>query len=190
MDRRPTACDGGTRLTIEAFERLSEDGPYRADLVRGRVVREPPAGSEHGSIGAGLAARIWACAREAGLGEVFAAETGFILFRDPPTVRAPDVAFVARERIPEAGLPRGFFPGAPDLAVEIVSPSNTPLEIREKVADFLAAGSRVIWVVEPRSRTITVHRPDRPPRTLAEDEELDGEEVVRGLNLRVRDVFP
>ncbi len=189
MDRHSIAYDGGPRLTIEDFERLPEDGPYRTDLVRGRLVREPPAGSEHGRIGVALAVRIHRCVEEAALGEVFAAETGFILSAAGPTVRAPDVAFVARDRVPPSGLPWGFFPGAPDLAVEIVSPSNSPVEVREKVMDYLDAGARAVWVVEPRSRTVAVHRPGHAPRTLDEDDVLDGGDVLRGLRLRVGEIF-
>jgi Uma2 family endonuclease len=117
------------RLSIEAFERLPDDG-WRRDLVRGQVVREPPAGFQHGRVAAQIAAILDAFVREHGLGVVVGAETGFILYDEPPTVRAPDLAFVAEGRL--ASEPVGFAPLAPDLAVEIVSPSNTSSEIQRE----------------------------------------------------------
>ncbi len=178
----------GRPLTIEEFEGLPDDG-YRSELVRGRLVREPPVGFEHSGLGVRLAARLLGFVSGSGLGEVVGADAGFVLFEDPPTVRAPDVAFVARERIPASGPPRGFFPGAPDLAVEIVSPSNTPLEIREKVRDYLAAGAREVWVVEPRGRTVTLYRAGREIVLLSEGDELGGGEVLPGFRMRVREIF-
>lgn len=181
--------DDGRLLTIEEFSRLPELGASRLELVRGRVVREPPAGFGHSRSGISLAARLLTYVRKFGLGEVTGADGGFILFDDPPTVRAPDVSFVARERILESGPPRGYFPGAPDFAIEIVSPSNTAREIAEKIADYLEAGARQVWVVEPRSRSITVHRPGCEPRTLWEGDEVDGGDVVPGFRVEVAVVF-
>jgi Uma2 family endonuclease len=175
-------------MTIEEFEQLADDG-YRSELVRGRLVREPPAGFDHGRIGIRLAMKLAAFVEEARLGVVVGAETGFILSEVPPTVRAPDIAFVACARIPASGPPRGFFPGAPDLAVEIVSPSNSPAEIRDKVHDYLDAGARAVWVVEPRARTVTVHHPEREALLLREGDRLDGGEVLPGFGVQVGEIF-
>jgi Uma2 family endonuclease len=176
-------------LTIEEFSRLPDLDASRLELVRGRVVREPPAGFRHSMSGADLVSRLVAYVRKYGLGEITGADGGFILFEDPPTVRAPDVGFVARERIPASGPPAGYFPGAPDFAVEIVSPSNTTREIDEKVADYLEAGTRLVWVVEPRSRSVVVHRPGREPRTYWEGDEVSGEDVVPGFRVPVTEHF-
>lgn len=116
-------------------------------------------------------------------------DSGFILSEDPPTVRVPDVAFIAAVRIPSEGLPTRYFPGPPDLAVEIVSPSNTLVEVQARISDYLAAGTRLIWVVEPRSRTITTYRSDQEIRLLREDGELDGGDVVPGFRMGVKEVF-
>lgn len=181
--------DDGRLLTIEEFARLPDRDASRLELVRGRVVREPPAGFGHSVSGADLVSRLAAYVRKYGLGKITGADGGFILFEDPPTVRAPDVGFVARERIPAGGSPRGYFPGAPDFAVEIVSPSNTAREIAEKIGDYLDAGARLVWVIEPRSRSIIVHRPGREPRTYWEGEEVDGGDVVPGFLVAVGEVF-
>jgi Uma2 family endonuclease len=182
--RMPT---GDRPLTIEEFERLPDD-EHRSELVRGKLIREPPTGAEHGGVTVALAVHLGAFVRKHHLGRVVA-ETGFILAEDPPTVRAPDIAFIAATRIPPEGLPVRFFPGAPDLAVEVISPSNTMVEIQGKVTDYLAAGARLVWVVEPRTRTVTVYRSEREIRILREGEELDGGEVVSGFRVRVGEIF-
>lgn len=152
------------------------------------MVREPPPGAEHGGIAIGIGARLWSFIREHRLGRVVN-DSGFILSEDPPTVRVPDVAFIAAVRIPSEGLPTRYFPGPPDLAVEIVSPSNTLVEVQARISDYLAAGTRLIWVVEPRSRTITTYRSDQEIRLLREDGELDGGDVVPGFRMGVKEVF-
>lgn len=182
--RMPT---GDRPLTIEEFERLPEDG-YRSELVRGQLLREPPPGAEHGGVAATLTIHLGQFVRHHQLGRLFT-ESGFVLAEDPPTVRAPDIAFIAAARIPPAGLPSRYFPGAPDLAVEVVSPSNTVAEIQGKVTDYLAAGASLVWVVEPRTRTVTVYRSEREIRILHEGDELDGGAVIPGFGLRVGEIF-
>lgn len=155
--------------------------------MRGQVVREPPAGFQHGRIAVQIAALLHAFVRGHDLGEVVGAETGFVLSDEPPTVRAPDVAFVAHGRL--ASDPVGFAPLAPDLAVEIVSPSNTLSEIQDKVIDYLEAGSRLVWVVDPCTRTVTTYRSREEIRLLTEDEEIAGEPVLPGFGLRVSELL-
>jgi Uma2 family endonuclease len=123
------------------------------------------------------------------LGEVFEGETGFLLAREPDTVRAPDIAFVAAERIATAERQKGFWVGAPDLAVEVVSPGDTQREIDEKVMAWLDAGARLVWVVNPTWRTVTIYRSRRKIRVLTEDDELSGEDVVPGFRCPVGAVF-
>lgn len=174
-------------LTIEEFQRLPDDGT-RLELIRGRVVREPPAGFEHGDLGMGIATRLRTFVKERGLGTVVGPDTGFILAEDPPTVRAPDAAFVRAGKI-EAGRPLGFAPFAPDLAVEIVSPSNTLGEIHEKVLDYLDAGTALVWVVEPRGPRVTTYRSRSEIQILGPGDELDAADVVPGFRIGVRALF-
>lgn len=152
-------------------------------------MREPPAGAAHGHIAATIATALRSFVREHRLGRVFAAETRFILAEDPPTGRGPDAAFVATSRIPPEGIPKGFWPGAPDLAVEVVSPSNTVQQFRDKVADYLAAGTRLVWVIEPGSRSVAIHRPGHPTVVSTTTDVLDGENVLPGFRLPVRELF-
>jgi Uma2 family endonuclease len=148
-----------------------------------------PAGFDHGVVAMNLGAPLGQHVRAHRLGVVCGAETGFVLARDPDTVLAPDLAVVRQERLPQSGRPTTFWNGAPDLAVEVLSPSDTIFAVEEKVAAWLAAGTSLVWVVNPRSRAVTVHRPGRPPRTLLESETLDGEDVVPGFRLPVAEIF-
>ena len=132
------------------------------ELVRGRLRVMTPAGEEHGLVAMNIAFRLASHVRERGLGFVYAAETGFHIERNPDTVRAPDVAFVTSERRVSR---RGFHEIAPDLAVEVVSPGDRATEVDEKVRDWLAAGTRLVWVADPASRTIVPHRAGSSPRS-------------------------
>jgi Uma2 family endonuclease len=173
-------------LTIEEFERLPDDG-WRLELVRGQVVREPPSGFEHGEIAFHIGSILHAFVRENHLGRVVGTDTGFVLFDEPPTVRAPDVAFVREEQV--AFDRKGFAPLAPDLAVEVVSPSNTMSEIHEKILDYLGAGSRLVWVVDPVSRTVVIYRSRDEIRLITKDGEIDGGDVLSGFRLKVSELF-
>ena len=117
-----------------------------------------PAGNEHGKIAMSVAWRLAQHVEAHGLGAVYAAETGFRLASDPDTVRAPDAAFVCQARLDAVGAVAGYWPGAPDLVVEVVSPGDRYGEVAEKVADWLAAGTQMVVVVEPQQRTVAVHR--------------------------------
>lgn len=179
---------GERLLAIREYERMPED-ESRSELVRGRVVREPLPGAEHGGVTMEIGSRMAAFAREHGLGRVFTARTGFVLVEDSPTVRGPDAAFVAADRLPANGLPTGYLPFAPDLAVEVSSPSNGESELRRKVLDYLDAGSHLVWVVDPGTRTVTVYRSRNDIRLLGEDDELDGGDVLPGFRVAVGDLF-
>jgi Uma2 family endonuclease len=182
----PTASQS-LLLTIDEFERLPDD-EWRCELVRGVVVREPPAGFEHGRVANRILHLLTGFVEKHGLGEVLASETGFVLFEEPPTVRAPDAAFVAEGRVPSPAPP-GFGRLAPDLAVEVVSPSNTIAQIHSKVLDYLDAGSRLVWVVDPATRSVTVYRSRKEIRLLVGDEELDGGEVLPGFRVGLSEIF-
>lgn len=160
----------------------------RLELVRGEIREMVPAGGEHGEVAGDIFALIHAHVRKHRLGRVTAAETGYILSIDPYTVRAPDVGFVSRERTTER-LPKGYIPFAPDLAVEVVSPGDTAGEIHEKVLEFLRAGTRLVWVLYPESKTIVVHASEGA-HTLTEEDTLEGSDVLPGFTVPVREVFP
>ena len=175
-------------MTADELFRWPDDG-YRYELVKGELRTMTPAGFDHGAIVMNLAGPLSAHVRLNGLGVVCGAETGFRLASDPDTVRAPDIAFVRRDRIPASGRPVGFWPGAPDVAVEVLSPSDTVFAVDEKVAAWLAAGAAAVWVVNPQRRTVTIHRAAGAPRTLSERDTLDGEDIVPGFRLSVTHVF-
>jgi Uma2 family endonuclease len=175
-------------MTAEELLRRPDDG-FRYELIRGELIQMSPSGSEHVVIIAELAARLRNQVKANKLGIVFGAEGGFLIGRDPDTVRAPDIAFVRRERIPADGIPKGYWPGAPDLAVEVLSPGDRVSEVDEKVGMWLAAGTLMVWVVNPRWRSVTIYRSAREIRVLTEDEMLDGADVVPGFRCPVRDIF-
>ena len=175
-------------MTAEELIRLPR-GRSRYELVAGELRQMSPAGHVHGKIAARLAGVLWRHVEENELGEVYAAETGFVLKTDPDTVRAPDVSFIRRERVDEVGDASGYWPGAPDLAVEVNSPGDTVSEVEEKVEEWLDAGARLVWVVSPKLRTITVYRSREDITTLTEKDTLDGERVVPGFRHPVAKLF-
>lgn len=177
-----------TLVTADELCTLPDDG-FRHELVRGEVRRMPPAGSEHGAVVMNLGSPLHWFVRSHDLGVVFGAETGFKIASDPDTVRAPDLAFVRRERIPEDGVPRGFWPGAPDLAVEVISPGGTYTEVEEKVHDWLNAGMRMVLVLNPRTRTVTIYTSSTTVVRLTESDTLTGGEVLPGFTCQVSGLF-
>jgi Uma2 family endonuclease len=175
------------QATAEDLLRMPDDG-YRHELVRGELKTMPPAGHEHGRITTRLTWRLAQYVEARDLGVVYAAETGFKIASDPDTVRAPDVAFVSKARSEAVASMRGYWPGAPDLAVEVVSPDDTYVDVQDKVDDWLAAGARMVIVVNPHKRTVAVHRPSSVT-LLTENDLLEGGEVVLGWKIPVRELF-
>jgi Uma2 family endonuclease len=151
----------------------------RTDLVRGVLRVREPAGDRHGRVTMNLTIRLGTWVERAGAGQLFAAETGFMLFRAPDTVRAADIAFVRRERLPEA-VP-GFLELAPDLVVEVLSPGDRAGETLAKVADWLSAGTWLVWAIDPERRLARIYRHDGTDQMVAADQVLDGEDVVPGF---------
>jgi Uma2 family endonuclease len=178
----------GTLFTADQLLQMPKDG-FRYELVSGELTKMAPAGLEHGIVGGSLHARLGHYVLENRLGVVPSSDTGFRLSSDPDTVLAPDVAFISAQRYRAVEDKEGFFEGAPDLAVEVVSPSDTPSEVAEKVNEWLAAGTRIVWVLKPARRTATVYRSATDIKTLTERDELDGEDVVPGFRCRVGDLF-
>ncbi len=153
----------------------------RVELVRGVLAVREPAGGRHGRVTTALTRHLANHVDAHRLGVVYAAETGFRLARHPDTVRAPDVAFLRRDRLPEPE-PTGFPDLAPDLVVEVLSPGDRPGEILTKVADWLFAGTRLVWVVDPERRLARVYRHDGSELIVSADQALDGEDVVPGFS--------
>ena len=174
-------------MTAEELLAMPDDG-FRYELVRGELIRMPPAGFYHGVTGNRLNLSLSNYVYENQLGEVCMAETGFLLERSPDHVLAPDAAFVRQERVKLAGEFEGYFPGPPDLAIEIISPSDRYTEVADKVAEWLAAGVRMVVVVNPRNRTVQAHTPEGVTK-LTEADTLDGGDVVPGWRLPVADIF-
>lgn len=175
-------------MTAEELWQLAKNG-MRHELVRGELRTMPPAGGEHGVTTIHLTGPLWAHITPLDLGELVAAETGFIIFRDPDVVRAADIAFVSKARIPATGIPKGYWPGTPDLAVETVSPNDTMEDVDEKVDDWLRAGTKMVWVVNPKRRTVTVYRSRDHAQILSEKDELDGQDVLPGFRILVAKIF-
>lgn len=170
-------------ITAEELLRLSYPGK-QVELVRGEVVvREPPA-AWHGGISNNVAFRLTAFVRKRDLGAVFGQDTGFQIAADPDTVRAPDLAFVGAERTAE--IPRRGYPRlAPDLVVEVLSPDDRPGEVLAKIGEWLDAGVRLVWVLDPEAGQARVHRPDGSLDLLAATDELGGEDVLPGFRCHV-----
>ena len=175
-------------VTAEELLLMPDDG-VRRELVLGEVREAAPAGSVHGRIILNITTPLDRPVRENGLGLMFAGGTGFTISGNPHTVRAPDAAFVRRERVEEVGEVEGYWPGAPDLAVEVVSPNDPYAGVEEKVATWLEAGTRTVVVVEPRTRTVTVRSSRTEIRLLAEGDTLDLGDVVPGWTMPVVDIF-
>ena len=175
-------------VTADELFLMPKDGS-RYELVRGELRKMSPAGSEHGAIIVNLTVLVAQHVKANNLGVCFGAETGFRLGSNPDTVRAPDLAFVSRERIPESGVPKKFWQGAPDLAVEVLSPGDTVYEVDEKVEEWLAAGTKAVWVVNPKRRSVSVYRSMTDVRRLLEGDELEGGDVVPGFRCGVAELF-
>ena len=173
---------------ITAEELLNSHDARRHELVRGVTRVSEPAGGVHGRLAIKLGARLDAHVTGLGLGTVLV-EAGYVLAREPDTVRGPDVSFISTARLPPDRIPEQFISGPPDLAVEILSPGDRWAEIEEKVADYFAGGARRVWLLDPRERRLIVRYADRPSRVLTDSDILDGEDVVPGFTLDLTELF-
>ncbi|MDT7807814.1 MAG: hypothetical protein QOJ70_1627 [Acidobacteriota bacterium] len=176
------------RSTADELFAMPDDG-FRYELVKGELRRMSPSGSEHAVIIGKLTMRLGQHVEANNLGLYFGAEAGFKIASDPDTVRAPELAFVGRERIPGSGVPKKFWSGAPDLAVEVVSPGDTFNEVEEKLEQWLSAGTRAVWIVNPRRRSVAVYGSMSDVTRLSEGDELEGGEVVPGFRCKVSEIF-
>ena len=175
---------------LTAVELLAlPDDDYRYELVRGKLIRMPPPGSRHGRAVARVTIRLGHFIETHNLGTILS-ESGYHLEWDPDTVRAPDVSFISAERLPPDGFPHSYPTLAPDLAVEVLSPSERPGAGREKMRDYFAAGTRLVWEIDPAQRTITVYRSTHDGTTLAATDEVTGAGVLPGFVCRVGELIP
>jgi Uma2 family endonuclease len=177
-----------TITTAEDLLRLPDDG-FRYELVRGELRQMTPSGYGHGVLVGNLTGPVEQYVRTHQLGQVCGAETGFRIARAPDTVRAPDIAFIRQARRGQEPLPEGFYEGSPDLAVEVLSPSDTVFEVEEKIAEWLRAGCSTVWVINAKRRSVSVHRSGGLVHVLTEADTLDGGELLPGFTLPVAQIF-
>ena len=175
-------------MTWQELAQLPDDG-MRHELVRGVLLTMAPPFDEHGRLADRIGRSLERHVDAHQLGEVRRAEIGCLLTTSPDTVRSPDVAFVSNQHRESLGTFRGYFPGSPDLVVEVVSTNDRYGDVDKKVREWLEHGAKLVFVVNPRRRSVGVHRPGQPPRTLSVDDTLSGEDVVPGWSMAVRDLF-
>jgi Uma2 family endonuclease len=171
--------------TEEDLLRTPRDG-RKYELVDGRI-RVSPAGYRHGAVCVRLSALLYAFVKKGRLGHVADSSTGFRL--PGGNVRLPDVSFVATGRFKDEQHPEGFSDVPPDLAVEVLSPDDRPRDVLDKVGEYLQAGVRLVWVIDPRERTAVIYRSLRNVRAIGPEESLDGEDVVPGFGCRLAELI-
>lgn len=176
-------------VTAEELWEMPEKPGVRYELVEGALVEVPGAGALHNLIAALVYELVRAFVREQNLGLIFTDGMGFLLDRRPDLLRIPDVSFVPWGRVPEEGVPEGFWPGAPDLAVEVVSPHDRAEDVQDKARGYLAAGTRLVWGLWPKRRSVTTYAPNGVVRELGPDDELDGGDMLPGFRARVNALF-
>jgi len=174
------------QVTVEEFAEMSLQGVW--ELIDGELIELSPAAGRSGWISATIVALLANHFGQSRFGWVFSAETGFVLFDDRQTVRSPDAAVVVRSRLAE--LPDSFVPMAPDLAVKVLSPSDRMADALAKVAMYLQAGTPLVWLVNPATRTVVVFRAEMDPVTLSASDTLDGGNVLLGFSVPVAEIFP
>jgi Uma2 family endonuclease len=178
------------RLTPDDIFEIS-DRDHRYELVNGEIIKMPPPNYLHGFVVAQTARRLSDFVDRSRAGAVVAGGGCILeLPQDPDRVREPDVAFVSESRFEGGKLPRKYLRGAPDLAVEVISPSDRVVEVEQRVRDLLEAGARMVWVLSPESRTATVYRAAGSARLLNESDDLDGEDILPGFHLPLAEFFP
>ena len=175
-------------MTAEDLLLLPDDG-YRYELIRGELKQMSPAGNYHALLTANVTSSLVIHVRVDNLGRVYTGDPGYLISSDPDTVRAPDVAFISRERLEEIGETDGYWPGAPDLVVEVISPNDRYTEVEEKVTEWLEAGAKMVIVVNPRRRSVRVHRSPSDVIDLTEGDVIDGADVVPGWTLPISEIF-
>jgi Uma2 family endonuclease len=178
-----------TRLVTAAELLAMGSGADHTELVEGVLVEMSPANRVHGRIASDLHGYLWTHVRAHDLGELYVAETGFIVARNPDSVLVPDIAFVEASRLDVNQSLPGFVPFAPDLAIEIESPSNTRTEFQRKIKLYFGGGARLIWLVRPIQRTVIVFTGGTAETALGAADTLDGGDVLPGFRLPLANLF-
>ena len=186
---RDVARAEGMLMSPEEFLVYDLDDEYQGELVRGELRVTPAPGAPHGMIATNLTVLLAVHVAERRVGWVFADSVGYQLVDLPRTVRRPDVSFVRADRLPAEGVGPGFLKLAPDLVVEVISPSETASELEEKLEDYRTCGTQLIWVVDPIRRTVMIMASDAPLRWVREGERLDGGAVLPGFSCDVSELF-
>ena len=185
-----TSATAAETKLLTAGDLLRLDGKgVRGELIRGVLCETMPAGYEHGTIVMNLGAELRNFIKPRKLGSLTASDSGVWLERDPDTVREPDIAYFSSERMPPGERVTGYAEVAPNLVVEVVSPSNTIREVNDKALMWLSYGVSLVWVVYPNTRTVDVYQGGRAVTTLTEDDSLDGLDVLPGFACAVSEVF-
>src|SRR4029453_919431 len=175
-------------MTADELIRLPR-GQFRYELINGELKKMSPTGHEHGRITIRLTVPLAQYIAANRLGEVYAAETGFRLTSNPDTVRAPDIAFICKQRVDKVGATTGYWQGGSDLAVEVLSPDDRAPQVTRKVSEWLTAGAQQVWVVSPQLRNVTVYRTLNDAEVLTEQDQLDGGQVIPGFRMDVAEIF-
>ena len=161
----------------------------RGELIRGVLCETMPSGGEHGEIVMSLGAELKQFIKARKLGRLFGSDAGVRLERDPDTIREPDIAYISSERLPLGTRVTGFYETVPDLVVEVASPSNSHWELNDKALMWLHYGVRLVWVVYPDTRNVTVYRANHRALTLSDEDALDGLDVLPGFTCVVSEIF-
>ncbi len=175
-------------VTVEDFYEIAFEG-FRGELVGGELKETMPTSILHGIIAGRIAIILGFFVLQNKLGEVLTAETGFRLFVDKKTVRVPDVSFLSNEKLAEIKNVNKFYDGTPDLAIEVISPSETYNDVQGKLEDYLSAGVKMVWIIRPENKTVTTYRTLSDFKILRESEELNGEEVLPNFKCNLTDIF-
>lgn len=194
------SSDDLTRLPIEPFLRLLTvadlaampgdlpSGDVKYELDNGRLIVTPPPGSEHGLTQGEFAAELVTFAKQRSLGRVWV-ETGVVLWRDPDRCVGPDVSFIAQDRLPPKLSREGYLETVPDLVVEVRSKNDTKPFLKRKASDYLKAGVRLVWVVDPAAQVVTEYRPELPPKNFGSTETLACDDILPEFRLSLAELF-
>ncbi len=174
---------------VAALPRELPSGPVRYELDNGRLITMPPSGDEHGVVESNFTTELKIQGERRGFGQVRCGEIGILLWREPDRLVGADAAFVASRSLPARRTREGYLATIPELVVEVVSKNDSPGEVARKVEDYLSAGVQVVWVADPRGRTVTEYRAGREPRAYGEEDVLTVDDLIPGFRLRVGDAL-